>query len=116
MTADSSSFKLISLILSICIVDIWRSANLKPLVGIADHGTFSGAAEVLGTVQSNISTRIARLETELGTELVNRSSGCLTESGEIVLCDRAKDLGELAAIASDVSELNAEIHGQVSSA
>ena len=41
--------------------------QLEALVSIADHGTFSAAAEVLGTVQSNISIRIARLESELGT-------------------------------------------------
>jgi len=71
-------------IVPICIVDIWRFANLSP-DWIADHGSFSGAAEVLGTVQSNISNRIAHLEKELGTELVNRSNGLLTESGEIVV-------------------------------
>ena len=82
-------------------------------MGIADHGTFSNAAEVLGTVQSNISNRIARLEDELGTELVNRSTGMLTESGEIVVDRARRILGELSAIAADVSELNADIRGQV---
>jgi DNA-binding transcriptional LysR family regulator len=88
--------------------------QLEALVGIADHGTFSSAAEVLGTVQSNISTRIARLENELGTELVNRATGSLTESGEIVVLRARRILSELGAIASDVSELSAEIHGKVS--
>lgn len=83
-------------------------------MGIADHGTFSSAAEVLGTVQSNISTRIARLEGELGTELVNRATGALTESGEIVVVRARRILSELGAIASDVSELSADIHGKVS--
>ena len=88
--------------------------QLEALVGIADHGTFSGAAAVLGTVQSNISTRIARLENELGTELVNRATGSLTESGEMVVLRARRILSELGAIASDVSELSAEIHGKVS--
>jgi DNA-binding transcriptional LysR family regulator len=88
--------------------------QLEALVGIADHGTFSGAAEVLGTVQSNISTRIARLESELGTELVDRATGRLTESGEIVVDRARRILNEIGAIASDVSELSAEIHGKVS--
>ena len=87
--------------------------QLEALVGIADHGTFSSAAEVLGTVQSNISNRIARLEDELGTELVNRATGLLTESGEIVVQRARRILAELSAIASDVSELNADIRGQV---
>lgn len=87
--------------------------QLEALVGIADHGTFSNAAEALGTVQSNISNRIARLENELGTELVNRAAGTLTESGVIVVERARRILIELRAIASDVSELNAEIRGQV---
>ena len=87
--------------------------QLEALVGIADHGTFSSAAEVLGTVQSNISNRIARLEDELGTELINRATGLLTESGEIVVSRARRILGELSAIAADVSELNADIRGQV---
>jgi DNA-binding transcriptional LysR family regulator len=87
--------------------------QLEALVGIADHGTFSNAAEALGTVQSNISNRIARLESELGTELVNRTAGTLTESGVIVVERARRILIELRAIASDVSELNSEIRGQV---
>ncbi len=87
--------------------------QLEALIGIADNGSFSGAAEVLGTVQSNISNRIAHLETELGTELVNRSTGLLTESGDIVVDRARRILNELRGIASDVSELSAEIHGQV---
>lgn len=87
--------------------------QLEALVGIADHGTFSRAADALGTVQSNISTRIARLEAELATELVNRTTGALTESGEIVVVRSRRILHELGAIVSDVSELNADIHGTV---
>ena len=87
--------------------------QLEALVGIADHRTFSRAADALGTVQSNISNRIARLEDELGAELVNRSTGALTESGEIVVQRARRILIELRAIASDVSELNADIRGEV---
>lgn len=87
--------------------------QLEALVGIAEHGTFSGAGEALGTVQSNISSRVARLESELGTELVDRASGCLTESGDIVVGRARRILSELRAIASDVSELNADISGTV---
>jgi DNA-binding transcriptional LysR family regulator len=88
--------------------------QLEALVGIDDHGTFSSAADALGTVQSNISSRIARLEAELGTELVDRTKGTVTESGEIVVLRARRILNELGAIASDVSELKADIRGQVS--
>lgn len=88
--------------------------QLEALVGIAEHGTFSSAAEALGTVQSNISNRIARLESELGSELIDRASGALTESGDVVVERARRILGEVSAIAADVSELTADIRGRVS--
>ncbi len=88
--------------------------QLEALVGIAEHGTFSSAAEALGTVQSNISNRIARLEAELGSELIDRASGALTESGTVVVERARRILSEVSAIAADVSELTADIRGRVS--
>ena len=88
--------------------------QLEAIVGIDDQGTFSGAADALGTVQSNISNRIARLERELGTGLVNRATGGLTESGEVVVLRARRILSELGAIAADVSELTSEVRGDVS--
>jgi LysR family hydrogen peroxide-inducible transcriptional activator len=82
-------------------------------VAISEHHTFSKAADALGTVQSNISSRVARLEAELASELVERSTGRLTESGAVVVDRARRILAELAAIASDVSELNADIRGEV---
>src|SRR5262245_15819840 len=55
--------------------------QLAALVAIADHGTFSAAARALFTVQSNVSSHVARLEKELGTELVDRAHGGLTDDG-----------------------------------
>ncbi|MEY4161421.1 MAG: hypothetical protein RI939_150, partial [Actinomycetota bacterium] len=40
--------------------------QLQSLLAIADHGSFSAAARVLDTVQSNVSAHISRLEKELG--------------------------------------------------
>ena len=82
-------------------------------MGIDDHGTFSGAAEALGTVQSNISSRIARLEAELGTELVDRAKGVPTDSGQVVVQRARRILSEIVAIAADVSELRADVRGRV---
>src|SRR5579863_9983581 len=87
--------------------------QLEAIVGIDDHGTFSGAAEALGTVQSNISSRIARLEAELGTELVDRAKGVPTESGQVVVQRARRILSEIVAIAADVSELRADVRGRV---
>ena len=42
--------------------------HLQALLGIADTGSFSAAATSIGTVQSNVSAHVARLERELGYE------------------------------------------------
>jgi LysR family hydrogen peroxide-inducible transcriptional activator len=88
--------------------------QLEALVAIADHGTFSAAAVSLDTVQSNISGRIARLETELDTDLVDRASGQLTASGDVVLARARRILSESASIATDVSALSRLVQGPVS--
>ena len=87
--------------------------QLEALVGIDEHGSFSGAADALGTVQSNISNRVARLEAELGTSLVERATGHVTESGRVVVTRARRILRELGAIAADVSELTADVRGEV---
>ena len=55
--------------------------QLEALIEIDERGSFSAAALALGTVQSNVSARIARLERELDTTLVDRGTGRLTEEG-----------------------------------
>lgn len=87
---------------------------MQALVGIAEHGSFSAAAEVLDTVQSNISGRIARLEAELNSALVDRSTGRLTVSGEIVYARARRILGEVASIGADVVALDSAVQGEVS--
>ena len=52
--------------------------HLQALLGIADTGSFSAAATSIGTVQSNVSAHVARLERELDVQLVDRASGGLT--------------------------------------
>ena len=87
--------------------------HLQVLVAIAEHGSFSAAADHLGTVQSNVSAHIARLEKELGTTLVDRGAGRLTEEGELALARAYRVLWELEALATDVGSLRAEIAGTV---
>jgi DNA-binding transcriptional LysR family regulator len=87
--------------------------HLQALVGIAEHGSFSAAAEALGTVQSNVSAHIARLEKELGAPLVDRSAGRLTEEGEIVVARARRMLVEMSALVADVSAMRREVVGTV---
>src|SRR5213079_486942 len=65
-------------------LDVKRMRILKE---VADHGSFSAAAESLSYTQSAISQQIASLEREAGAELVTRGSRGirLTEAGEILV-------------------------------
>ncbi len=85
--------------------------QLQALVAIADHRSFSAAASALHTVQSNVSSHIARLERELGVQLVDRQGGQLTEEGQAVV-ERARRIGaELDAAIADVAALRHEVVG-----
>jgi DNA-binding transcriptional LysR family regulator len=87
--------------------------HLQALLGIADSGSFSGAAEALGTVQSNVSAQIARLEKELQAALVDRSSGRLTQEGEVVAARARRVMAELEAMVADVAALRDQVMGTV---
>ncbi|MGH9043907.1 MAG: LysR family transcriptional regulator [Acidimicrobiales bacterium] len=87
--------------------------HLQALVAIAEHGSFSAAAEALGTVQSNVSAHVARLERELGAPLVDRSSGRLTEEGEVVVGRARRMLIEQVALVADVAAMCREVVGTV---
>jgi DNA-binding transcriptional LysR family regulator len=87
--------------------------QLNALVGIADHGSFSAAADAMHTVQSNVSAHVKKLERELGCELVERATGQLTEAGEIVVARSRRMQAELDAMLSDVVALTREVSGTV---
>ncbi|HAP77644.1 MAG TPA: hypothetical protein DCR14_16385 [Acidimicrobiaceae bacterium] len=85
--------------------------QLSTLVAIADHGTFSGAARALYTVQSNVSGHIARLERELGVGLVDRQRGGLTDEGVLVVERARRILHELDDIVADMASRGNEVRG-----
>lgn len=87
--------------------------QLAALLAVADHGSFSAAARAIHTVQSNVSTHIARLERELGATLVDRSSGGLTEEGEAAVARARRVQAEIDALTSDVHALRDEVTGSV---
>jgi len=87
--------------------------QLSALVAIADHGSFSAAADALQTVQSNVSAHVKKLERELGCELVDRASGQLTEAGEIVVARSRRVQAELDALLSDVVALTRDVAGTI---
>ena len=87
--------------------------QLAAVTAVADHGSFSAAARVLNTVQSNVSTHVARLEAELGVILIDRTTGRPTLEGELVI-QRARHIqAELDALQFDVASLEDEVRGSV---
>jgi len=87
--------------------------QLRALVAVADHHSFSAAARSLDTVQSNISAHVARLERELGLTLIDRATTEPTYEGRAVL-ERARRIEtEFEALDSDVASLRNVISGQV---
>jgi LysR family hydrogen peroxide-inducible transcriptional activator len=87
--------------------------HLQALIGIAECGSFSAAAESIGTVQSNVSAHVARLERELDATLVDRATGELTDEGEVVVARARRMMAELDAMAADVVALRQEVAGRV---
>ncbi len=87
--------------------------QLNSLLAVAEHGSFSAGARAIHTVQSNVSTHVARLEKELGATLVDRSSGGLTEEGEAAVGRARRVMAEIDALTSDVAALRDEVVGNV---
>jgi DNA-binding transcriptional LysR family regulator len=80
--------------------------QLKVLKAVAEHGSFSAAAEALSYTQPAISQQVAALEKHAGTTLVDRTSRGvrLTEAGH-ALVDHAEVV--LARLAAAEAELEA---------
>ena len=95
-------------VISVVLMDF---RQLQALIAIADHGSFSAAAAALQTVQSNVSSHVARLERELGVQLVDRHGGQLTEEGLAVVERGRRVAAELEAAVADVAALRHEVVG-----
>jgi LysR family hydrogen peroxide-inducible transcriptional activator len=87
--------------------------QLQAFLAVVEHGGFTAAARATHTVQSNISTHVARLERELEATLIDRSTGKPTEEGEAVLARVRRIQTELASLQADVSSLRGSPRGTV---
>jgi LysR family transcriptional regulator, nitrogen assimilation regulatory protein len=78
--------------------------HLDAVLAVAEEGSFTAAADVLATVQSNVSEQIRQLEAELGAELFVRSrrGATPTDSGEVVLERARRVRRELEALRADL--------------
>jgi LysR family transcriptional activator of glutamate synthase operon len=92
--------------------------ELRQLVyfdAVARHHSFTKAAQRLHVAQPAVSAQIRRLEAELGTTLLERTTRrvALTHAGELFL-DRARQvLAQLDAARGDLAELSAVRRGRV---
>jgi LysR family hydrogen peroxide-inducible transcriptional activator len=90
--------------------------HLDTLLAIADEGSFTAAADVLATVQSNVSEQVRQLEAELGATLLvrGRHGAVPTECGQVVI-DRARRVRrELEALRGDLSMIQGLESGDAS--
>jgi DNA-binding transcriptional LysR family regulator len=81
--------------------------DLASFVRVVDLGTISAAAAAEGVPKSTISRRIARLEDELGVELLRRSARAfvLTEDGQLLHARSVAALQELVDIERQLTEV-----------
>ncbi|MEU6293605.1 LysR family transcriptional regulator [Streptomyces erythrochromogenes] len=89
--------------------------QLRYFAAIVDEGTFTAAAQRLHVSQSGISTQVAKLEAELGQQLLDRSNRQirLTAAGEAVLPLAKNALATFEAIAHTAAEFAAAVRGRV---
>ncbi|MGW7267928.1 LysR family transcriptional regulator [Streptomyces sp. NPDC054842] len=89
--------------------------QLRYFAAIVDEGTFTAAAHRLHVSQSGISTQVAKLELELGQQLLDRSGRRirLTPAGEAVLPLAKNVLATLEAIKHAAAEFAEAVRGRV---
>lgn len=96
----------------------YESVELRQLSyfdAVVRHGGFGRAAVHLHVAQPAVSVQIRKLETELGTTLLSRTTRrvTLTEAGELFLARARRVLAELDAARDDLAQLADVLVGRV---
>lgn len=80
-----------------CMIHLNDLHQVREFVQIAESGSISAAAKILGMAQPTLSRHLAALETQIGAPLIRRDTHTmsLTEAGRILLTD-ARELLSLA--------------------
>ena len=89
--------------------------HLSVFVAVAEHNSFSRAAEILGLARSTVSEQVRALEGELAAQLLERSTRRvrLTEAGETLLA-KGRDILALAVEAeSALTRATSRAVGQI---
>ena len=89
--------------------------QLRYLEAVARHRHFTRAAEELHVAQSALSAQVRRLESELGVELLRRTTRSveLTEAGEVAVGHARAALAEADALRGGIDELRGLQRGTV---
>lgn len=90
--------------------------QLRCFVTVAEHGSFSKAAQALRLSQPSLSQAVARLETEFGTQLFHRSARgvSLTASGESLIGSARQVLQAVGNTQAAVDSLHGLTIGELS--
>ncbi|TQL69102.1 DNA-binding transcriptional LysR family regulator [Nocardioides albertanoniae] len=89
--------------------------QLRYFVSVVDHGSFTAAAQHLHVSQSGISAQLAKLERELGHELLVRGprNVRLTHAGERLLPRAREAIRAIEDVRQSADELSDLVHGHV---
>jgi DNA-binding transcriptional LysR family regulator len=88
---------------------------LQAFIEVADHGSFSGAAEALFLTQPAVSKRVAQLESEFGARLFDRIGRrvSLTATGAALLPRARRLINDARELKRLVSDLSGEVRGRL---
>lgn len=92
-----------------------RFADLEAFVAVVNAGSFSAAAERLGTAKSALSRRISSLERRLGAKLLHRTTRklSLTDAGRTLHDKATRLLADLDETEQAVRDDQAELRGRI---
>jgi DNA-binding transcriptional LysR family regulator len=81
--------------------------DIRCVVAVADHGSFTAAARALGYAQPSLSRRVAGLERELGTPLFHRLGReiAITPAGEVFLAAGRRTLFDAEIARAGVADV-----------
>lgn len=89
--------------------------QLRYLTAVADHGSFTAAAQALHVAQSGVSAQVAKLERELGHRLLDRRGRtvALTPEGEALLPHARAAQAAVDGMRAAADELAGAVRGHV---
>lgn len=89
--------------------------DIRAFVEVAEAGGFGRAGQKLGMSKSIVSRRVARLEAELGAQLLSRTTRgvSVTEAGTAFKERAERALGELESARDDLAQQGEEIVGRL---